>query len=256
MSTDLIPFDYGNHRIRIVTIDGDPWFVAADVCAVLDLADVRQAVERLDQDDRCQTPVVDAAGRMNPKTWVVSESGLYDLIIRSDKPEARPFRRWITTEVIPAIRKTGGYSSVREMTRLELIDMAREAEVGRLRAVAERDALAPAAEAWDQLVDTGATLDVGAAAKKLRENGVLMGRTRLYAYLREIEWVFARATQPIQKAVDAGWVTVDWGKQYVNPKTKETEQGAAKTRVTAKGMQELLRLLAPTTPSTEVGEAS
>lgn len=111
--------------------------------------------------------------------------------------------------------------------------------------------LEPAAEAWDHLVDTGSTLDVGAAAKKLREDGVPMGRTRLYAYMRTIGWVFAYGTQPKQSAVDTGWVTVDWGKPYVNQETGETEQGDAKTRVTAKGLAELRKRLAA-----RVGEAS
>lgn len=118
----------------------------------------------------------------------------------------------------------------------------------------QRDRIAelePAAEAWDHLVDTGTTLDVGAAAKKLREDGILIGRTRLYAYLRTIGWVFAYGTQPKQSAVDTGWVSVDWGKPYVNQQSGETEQGDAKTRVTAKGLAELRKRLA-----VQAGEAS
>lgn len=106
--------------------------------------------------------------------------------------------------------------------------------------------LAPAAQAWDELVDTGTTLDVAAAAKKLCENGILTGRTRLYDYMREIGWVFKQGTQPKQSAVDAGWLTVDWGKQYLNQKTGEEEQGQAKSRVTAKGLAELQRRLSVT----------
>lgn len=113
MGSELKPFHYSGREVRTIVLNGDPWFIAADVCAVLGVDDVRRAVERLDPDDRSQTPVVDAAGRRNPNTWVVNESGLYDLIIRSDKPEARMFRRWITAEVLPAIRATGTYSVAR-----------------------------------------------------------------------------------------------------------------------------------------------
>lgn len=103
----IVPFNYGELTVRTVTIDGEPRFVAADVCAALDLADVRRAVERLDEADRSQTPV--SSGGQHRQMWVVNESGLYDLIIRSDKPEAKPFRRWITSEVLPQIRRTGAY---------------------------------------------------------------------------------------------------------------------------------------------------
>jgi prophage antirepressor-like protein len=111
--TEVKPFTFPvtAQAVRVLEIDGSPWFVAADVCAVLELEDVRRAVERLEVDDRSQTPVVDSAGRLNPKTWIVSEPGLYDLVIRSDKPQARDFRRWVFHDVLPAIRKHGGYVS-------------------------------------------------------------------------------------------------------------------------------------------------
>lgn len=133
----------------------------------------------------------------------------------------------------------------RELSRRELAEYWARAEAELEAANAKVAELEPAAHAWDELVDTGSTLDVAAAAKKLRESGVLMGRTRLYAYLREIGWVFKFGTQPKQSAIEAGWVAVDWGKPYVNAKTGETEQGDAKTRVTPKGLAELLRRLAP-----------
>lgn len=108
--TEIVPFEFEGHPVRMIEIDGEPWFVAADVCAVLAINDVRQAVQRVDQHDRCHAPVVDSAGRVQPRTWVVNESGVYDLVIRSDKPQARKFRRWMTSEVLPEIRRTGSYS--------------------------------------------------------------------------------------------------------------------------------------------------
>ncbi len=80
------------------------------LCAVLALVDVRRAVDRVDQHDRRHAPVVDSAGRIQPRTWVVNESGVYDLVIRSDKPQARTFRRWMTSEELPQIRRTGTYT--------------------------------------------------------------------------------------------------------------------------------------------------
>lgn len=124
-------------------------------------------------------------------------------------------------------------------------DRAEAAETTAAAAISVVKELAPSAQAWDQLADTGATLDVGSAAKKLRENGILIGRTRLYAYLREIGWVFQYGTEPKQAAVDTGYLTVDWGKTFVNEKTGETQQGNAKSRVTTAGLRELQRRLAP-----------
>lgn len=248
MSTTLVKFEFHGRPVRTVVIDGVAWFVVADVAAILGYRDAGNAARLLRPAQRGDSDVSTPGGIQ--RMLVTNESGLNRLILRSNRPEAEQIQEWVEDEVLPSIRKTGSYS--RELSRLELIDMAREAEVARLEAVAERDTLAgqvaelePAAQAWDELVDTGTTLDVGSAAKKLCENGVLMGRTRLYAYLREIGWVFAYGTQPKQSAVDTGYVTVDWGKAYVNAKTGETEQGDAKTRVTARGLRELLRRLTP-----------
>lgn len=148
----LTPYVYGAANVRVATIDGNPWFVAADVCSVLGLEDVRRAISRVDEDDRRQTPVVDSVGRSNPNTWVLNESGLYDLIIRSDKPEAKPFRRWITSEVLPSIRKHGSYSVPSPRSALDVAELmltalrqqeARQAELedGQRRIEARVDAI-------------------------------------------------------------------------------------------------------------------
>lgn len=106
----VVPFDFGGLRVRVILRDGEPWWVAADVCAVLEIVNVSDALSRLDEHDIGQAEVVDSAGRRNPNARIVNESGLYELVIRSDKPAARPFRRWVTSEVLPAIRKTGSYA--------------------------------------------------------------------------------------------------------------------------------------------------
>lgn len=91
--------------VRSTMIDGEPWFVAADVCAVLGLKNTKQAVDRLDQDDKAMLNI----GLPGGETNVVNESGLYSLILGSRKPEAKRFKRWVTGEVLPSIRKTGAY---------------------------------------------------------------------------------------------------------------------------------------------------
>ncbi|MEO5368516.1 MAG: hypothetical protein H7833_00410 [Magnetococcus sp. DMHC-1] len=109
MQNDLIPFHFENQQIRIVARDGQPWFVAADVCAVLENGNSRQVVSRLDEDEK-GVHLMDTLGGKQEMT-VISESGLYSLVLRSDKPQAKPFRKWVTSEVLPTIRKTGRYET-------------------------------------------------------------------------------------------------------------------------------------------------
>jgi hypothetical protein len=102
---EMIPFDFEEQAVRVVMRDGEPWFVAADVCRVLEILNTSDAVKRLDDDEVTLDQI---EGNHRP-TNLVSESGLYALVIRSDKPAARRFRKWITAEVLPAIRRTGRY---------------------------------------------------------------------------------------------------------------------------------------------------
>ena len=101
-------FDYKGNEVRTVEKDGVTWWVLKDVCGVLDISDTRRVAERLDEYECSKTPVTDKIGRKQ-NTYVVNESGLYNVILRSDKEEAKPFRKWVTSEVLPAIRKHGAY---------------------------------------------------------------------------------------------------------------------------------------------------
>lgn len=103
-------FNYNGNDVRTVQKDGEPWWVLKDVCAVLRMntSQVGKVANRLDEDDRNQITVTDSLGR-HQIVHIVNESGLYNIIFRSDKPEAKPFRKWVTSEVLPSIRKTGGY---------------------------------------------------------------------------------------------------------------------------------------------------
>lgn len=111
-------FQYNGAQVRVVEKDGEPWFVAKDVLDVLDLGNVTETLKRLEQDEFSSTEVIDALGRKQ-QSYIVNEAGLYTLILRSDKSEAKDFRRWITHEVLPQIRKTGSYSLDRLPTHLE-----------------------------------------------------------------------------------------------------------------------------------------
>lgn len=114
--------------LRILDISGEPWFVARDVCDALGIEQTGRALEKLDDDEKGVNPIHTLGGTQ--KMWIVSESGLYALILRSDKPAAKSFRKWITSEVLPQIRRTGGYSPLR--SQLAALEAARNEKLGEL----------------------------------------------------------------------------------------------------------------------------
>lgn len=113
---DLVFFNYCGNELRTVEKNGELWWVLADVCKVLDLSNTSRVAERLDEDEKSNFELGLSGGATN----VINESGLYSVILRSDKPQAKPFRRWITHEVIPQIRKTGCYRLPKRSPKLSL----------------------------------------------------------------------------------------------------------------------------------------
>ena len=168
-------FKYENNDVRTVEMNGEPWFVLKDVCGVLGLSNHKVTAQRLDRDEVSQTYLTDSIGRKQ-ETTVINESGLYSVILRSDKPEAKPFRKWVTSEVLPSIRKNGGYIAGQEqMTPEEL--MAKALLVAN-KTLAERDAriseltvqntiMQPKAEYFDELVDRNTLTNFRETAKEL-----------------------------------------------------------------------------------------
>lgn len=106
---ELQIFNYNGNEVRTIQKDGEPWWVLKDVCEILGISHVKDTVSRLEEDEVGQTEVIDRLGRTQTAN-IINESGLYSVILRSDKPEAKPFRKWVTAEVLPSIRKTGAYS--------------------------------------------------------------------------------------------------------------------------------------------------
>ena len=109
MSMQVIPFQFESFQIRVVMLNGEPWWVAADVCAVLDLGNVSMALARLDDDEKGISSIDTLGGKQ--EMTIVNEPGLYSLILGSRKPEAKKFKRWVTHDVLPTIRQTGGYGA-------------------------------------------------------------------------------------------------------------------------------------------------
>lgn len=112
MSNEIQVFNFEQREVRIVMKDGEPWWVAKDVCNVLELTNPTEALKSLDDDERSSLRISEGTSPAggNPNMNIISESGLYTLIMRSNKPEAKRFRKWVTSVVLPSIRKTGGYS--------------------------------------------------------------------------------------------------------------------------------------------------
>ncbi|SIS84847.1 BRO-N domain-containing protein [Insolitispirillum peregrinum] len=110
--SDMTPFDFEGFPVRILDQEGELWFVLADVCRVLELSNPSKAAERLDEDEK--DTLTNREGIASPQVQqltIINESGLYSLIFRSRKPEARRFKKWVTSEVLPTIRKTGKYAA-------------------------------------------------------------------------------------------------------------------------------------------------
>lgn len=115
---ELQIFHYNDNEVRTVQIDGEPWWVLKDVCDVLELSNPSRVAERLEDDERSNFKL----GRQG-EAIIINESGLYNVILRSDKPQAKPFRKWVTNEVLPSIRKTGGYQLPQMSKELRAIIM-------------------------------------------------------------------------------------------------------------------------------------
>lgn len=107
MSNDLIPFEFEHHTVRVIMIDDEPWFVANDLCEVLAISNSRDALRRLDEDEKGvgSTDTLGGSQSLN----IVSESGMYSLVLGSRKPEARRFKKWVTSDLLPTLRRTGRY---------------------------------------------------------------------------------------------------------------------------------------------------
>lgn len=152
MAQNIEKFTYDTGaEIRTVLQDGDPWFVLADLCAALGIENSRNVTARLD-DDMVITVRLADGNRGNPNVTVVNEAGLYDVILRSDKPQAKPFRRWITTEVLPSIRRTGAYIDPNRLDPVALARAILAAERGRQLAQAELEQARPAVDYFTEFV--------------------------------------------------------------------------------------------------------
>lgn len=229
--TEISLFEYESHQVRTVARDGEPWFVTADLLAVLDLN--RSSAALLDEDER-GVHTVDTPGG-DQQVSVVSEPGLYSLILRSRKPEAKAFKRWVTHEVLPTIRKSGQYYI--PQTYAEALELA-AGQTRKLEAAQQQiSQLEPVAHSWETLADASGDYSLREAAQILdRDPAISTGQNRLSKHLREIGWTDRKGT-PYQQHVDAGRLALRTT-SYPHPHTG-VDQVTRQIRITIKGLHAL-----------------
>ena len=195
---------------------GEPWFVAKDVCDILELNNITEALRPLDDDEKTNFRNSEVAQNGGRAPIIISEPGLYKLIMRSRKPEAKEFQRWVTHEVLPQIRRTGGYihttdTDSEEDILAKAVLVAQKTIEHKNRQIAEKDAqikvLEPKALFADAVAASDGTCLVGELAKMLRQNGLNIGQNRLFQLLRD-DGFFGKSGSnrnvPTQKAMDLG----------------------------------------------------
>lgn len=208
MNNEIQKFDFKGAALRTLTDEaGEPWFVLKDCMSILDLGNPTETVKMFDKDEFSTTEVIDSIGRRQ-QTYIISEPGLYRLVMKSRKPEAKEFQRWVTHEVLPSIRKHGGYMAGQERMTPEQMALASmrwlqskvDEQAKQLKAQEGKVLFANAVETARK------SILVGDFAKILKSNGIDIGPRRLFAWLREHGWLIKAKgsswNMPTQKAMD------------------------------------------------------
>lgn len=239
--TALSIFRYEGENVRVIARDGEPWFVVADLCRVLGIGKANDAARGLDDDERGTETIRTPSG--DQQMLVCSEPGMFSLILRSRKPEARAFKRWITHDVLPSIRQTGAYEIAPRLPQSyaeALRELATTVEQRDQLATANAE-LTPRAEAWDDIASAEGDYSVGDAAKMLARAGVPTGPQRLFEQLAELGWIFRGRDgkwRAYADRVDSGHLS-ERPQSHHHPRTGEVVIDAPQVRVTLRGVERL-----------------
>lgn len=212
-------FNFESHEVRSLLLNNEPWFVGKDVAEALGYSKARNAIAtHIDSEDKKDAPIQGTLGGVQEMT-VINESGLYSLVLSSKLPSAKKFKRWVTSEVLPALRKTGQYQ-VKELSGSELMAKALiEAQSVLAAKDKQIEEMKPKALFADAVATSHTSILVGELAKILKQNGIDMGQKRLFAWLREKGYLIKRQgtdyNMPTQKAMDLGLFEIKEG-SYVN----------------------------------------
>lgn len=224
---------FGN--VRIILQDNEPWFVAKDVCDCLEINNSRQALSRLDYDEKNSVILNDGTAG-NPEKSIVNEYGLYSLVLSSRKPEAKEFKRWITHDVLPSLRKYGMYSMNIPRTLPDALKLyANEIEAhNQTKALLEEQK--PKVLFADAVSSSVTDILIGDLAKLLNQNGHNIGQNRLFERLRNEGFLISRKggsyNMPTQRAMELGLfriketaITHSDGRTSINKTPKVTGKG-------------------------------
>lgn len=239
MSLDV--FTYADQQVRTVVIDGEPWFVATDVSAILGYRMASDMTRRLDEDEKGTHSMRTPGGSQN--VTVISEPGLYAAILGSKVDGAKAFKRWITRDVIPQIRKTGSYGTPTGMTFEQMTAHVMDELARRIAETEARNAeLEAPAAAWNDLACADGDVTITDAAKVLGRAGIASGQRKLHDWLHVNGWIFHKGGrwQAMQTAVNAGFL-VEKISDYRHPSGER--RVTTQIRVTPKGLERLRSLL-------------
>ena len=255
MTTQITPFDFHGNEVRVLTDEHDePWFIAKDICDILETrTDNLKAILEEDELSTINPYSIGVAQNGGRAPLIVSESGFYKLALRSRKPVAKEFQRWVTHDVLPSIRKHGAYMTEQTVERIlsdpdTLIrlatDLKHEREA-RKQAEQQVKVLAPKAQALDDFTSVEGTRSVRDTAKILRNNGVRVTEKQLWQWMADNGWIFRSEGHWVAYArvLDNGWL---WMREYETSGTRSNGERFAypqQVRITRKGMEALHRKL-------------
>ena len=244
-TNQITPFEFHGNDVRALTDEhGDPWFIAKDICDVLGLGNITEALRALDDDEKSNFRNSEVAQNGGRAPLIVSEAGFYKLVLRSRKPVAKEFQRWVTHEVLPQIRRTGGYIPINDTDDEKLI-LAKAVGIFQ-RTVREKDRIIetqrgeletvkPLAMLGEAFVGTDGTMSVTQAARHLQTIDRTMSRDTIYGILRGAGYIEAKGNSPTMKAIRPGYLVA---KQYVKDGRK---LGTPYARFTTKGLNWFIR---------------
>lgn len=231
--------------VRTVCLDGAPWFVGKDVAQILGYRDTSDALKKhVDDDDKLSRRFADSG--QNRIMYIINESGLYSLVLSSKLPTAKKFKRWVTSEVLPTIRKTGGYVANEDVFVETYLPFADEPikqlfriqcrVINQLNDRIRKDE--PKVKFADHVGDSTNLIDVNKMAKLCADHGIRIGRNRLFAWLRA-RGILMGGNTPYQEYIENGYFRVKESVYETNGKTRTYQQ----TFVTGKGQQYILSRL-------------
>lgn len=239
-------WNYNNSEVRTTMVNNEPWWVLKDVCTILEIQNHKDIPNRLEPDEvgRFELPHPQSKNK-TIEMVCINESGLYSVILRSDKPQAKPFRKWVTSEVLPTIRKTGGYVNDDEMFVQTYLPFADEQTKALFRSTleviknqnAKIEADKPKVLFANAVETADTSILVGDLAKLIKQNGVDIGQKRLFAWLRDKGYLIKSGNSrnmPTQKSMDLKLFEV-------KERTISNPDGSVRitktTKVTGKGQQ-------------------